>query len=322
MALYQVGSKGPEVSQIQAQLQKLGLYLGPIDGIYGGGTAAAVRAFQQAQGLAVDGAVGPNTWAALFPGTPIQAPSIVGQSLDYRCLALTGSFETDLPIPDCFAGLSGDFDGQGISFGALQWNLGQGSLQPLLQEITQGSPQVLQAIFDQDYAELAAMLGASLEDQLAWARSIQDTNRHRVVEPWLGQFKALGRRPEFQAIEVKYAARLYQAALGLCATYGVSSQRAVALMFDIKVQNGSINVVVQSQIMQDFQQLDPALTGDDLEVGRLRIVANRRAEAANPRWVEDVRARKLTIANGAGTVHGNSYDLQGQYGISLDLIAA
>ena len=30
------------------------------------------------------------------------------------------------------AGLSGDFDGQGLSFGVLQWNLGQGSLQPLL----------------------------------------------------------------------------------------------------------------------------------------------------------------------------------------------
>ena len=317
MALYQVGSKGPEVSQIQTQLQKLGFYLGPIDGIYGGGTAAAVRAFQQAQGLAVDGTVGPNTWAALFPGTPIQTPSIAGQSLDYRCLALTGSFETNLPIPDCFAGLSGDFDGQGISFGALQWNLGQGSLQPLLQEMNQSSPQVLQAIFDQDYAELVAMLGAGLEDQLAWARSIQDTNRRRVVEPWLGQFKALGRHPEFQAIEVKDAARLYQAALGLCAAYGVSSQRAVALMFDIKVQNGSINAVVQSQIMQDFQQLDPALTGDDLEVARLRIIANRRAEAANPRWVEDVRARKLTIANGQGTVHGNSYNLEEQYGIDL-----
>jgi hypothetical protein len=39
-------------------------------------------------------------------------------------------------------------------------------------------------------------------------------------------------------------------------------------------------------------------------VARLRIFANRRAEAANPKWVEDVRMRKLTIANGQGTAAG------------------
>lgn len=36
----------------------------------------------------------------------------------------------------------------------------------------------------------------------------------------------------------------------------------------------------------------------------MSIVANRRAEAANPRWVDDVRVRKLCIARGEGTVHG------------------
>src|SRR5256712_3330985 len=50
---------------------------------------------------------------------------------------------------------------------------------------------------------------------------------------------------------------------------------------------------------------------------KLRIIANRRAEAASRRWVEDVRARKLTIANGEGAVHGRRYDLATQYGIRL-----
>jgi hypothetical protein len=36
----------------------------------------------------------------------------------------------------------------------------------------------------------------------------------------------------------------------------------------------------------------------------MSIVANRRAEAANPRWVDDVRVRKLCIARGEGAVHG------------------
>jgi hypothetical protein len=50
----------------------------------------------------------------------------------------------------------------------------------------------------------------------------------------------------------------------------------------------------------------------------MRIVANRRAEASNPRWVEDVRARKICCANGGGRVHGIPYDLEKQFGIRLD----
>ena len=89
-------------------------------------------------------------------------------------------------------------------------------------------------------------------------------------------------------------------------------------MFDIKVQNGTISKLVKEQIRLDFAQIDPKLSSSDTEVERLRIIANRRASAAKDEWVEDVRTRKLAIANGQGTVHGNFYDLKEQYGLGLE----
>jgi len=88
-------------------------------------------------------------------------------------------------------------------------------------------------------------------------------------------------------------------------------------MFDIKTQNGSIGSAVKAQILSDFSNLPPTLPEEEQETARLRIVANRRAEAANKKWVEDVRERKLCIANGGGNVHGIQYDLEGQFGIGL-----
>lgn len=43
------------------QLSAAGIDPGPIDGIYGVKTAAAAGAFQQINGLVVDGEVGPQT---------------------------------------------------------------------------------------------------------------------------------------------------------------------------------------------------------------------------------------------------------------------
>lgn len=63
--LLRSGSRGPAVIELQQALSKLGYNPGPIDGIFGQKTEAAVRAFQSAKGLVVDGIVGPKTWAAI-----------------------------------------------------------------------------------------------------------------------------------------------------------------------------------------------------------------------------------------------------------------
>jgi hypothetical protein len=247
----------------------------------------------------------------------IPEPAILSKPVDYKTLALTGSFETDKGVPECFAGLSGDFDGQGISFGVLQWNFGQESLQPLLNEMIGAHSEAMAGIFQANYTVLRQALMADKRELMTFVRSIQHPVQHYVYEPWRGMFKSLGRTEEFQDIQRKYSAQLFQSALKLCAEYGLWSERAVALMFDIKVQNGSISDLVKAQILKEIEGLPKDMPDADSELQKMRIVANRRAEAANPRWVEDVRARKLCCANGGGIVHGIDFDLEEQFGIRL-----
>jgi peptidoglycan hydrolase-like protein with peptidoglycan-binding domain len=56
---------GKLVRDVQRALAAAGINPGPIDGDYGGQTAAAVRVFQMRKGLAVDGEVGKLTAKAL-----------------------------------------------------------------------------------------------------------------------------------------------------------------------------------------------------------------------------------------------------------------
>lgn len=60
------GCKGEDVRALQGILNALGYSCGNADGSFGGNTEAAVKKFQAANNLTVDGCVGANTWTALL----------------------------------------------------------------------------------------------------------------------------------------------------------------------------------------------------------------------------------------------------------------
>jgi peptidoglycan hydrolase-like protein with peptidoglycan-binding domain len=59
------GASGSKVKTLQVRLDVKGYDPGPIDGIFGARTAAAVKSFQEYKGLKADGAVDEITWKAL-----------------------------------------------------------------------------------------------------------------------------------------------------------------------------------------------------------------------------------------------------------------
>lgn len=64
--LLKEGSTGPEVKALQERLKELGYYTGSISSVYDSATTSAVKSFQKANSLSVDGAAGINTQTRLF----------------------------------------------------------------------------------------------------------------------------------------------------------------------------------------------------------------------------------------------------------------
>ena len=60
------GYTGADVIAVQQKLKELGFYSGSMDGVYGTGSIAAVKKFQQQNGLTADGLVGSRTYTALM----------------------------------------------------------------------------------------------------------------------------------------------------------------------------------------------------------------------------------------------------------------
>ena len=85
--LYQKGSSGPVVREIQTRLKNWGYYSGEVDGVYGSRTVDAVRLFQCKNGLDIDGRAGNATLAALGINTGASGGGSNQQSGDLQLLA-------------------------------------------------------------------------------------------------------------------------------------------------------------------------------------------------------------------------------------------
>jgi hypothetical protein len=72
MNCLRLGSKGPQVTQLQLRLNETYEEQLDVDGNFGELTEAMVLDFQETNDLDVDGIVGPETWRALFETAPLE----------------------------------------------------------------------------------------------------------------------------------------------------------------------------------------------------------------------------------------------------------
>jgi hypothetical protein len=211
--LIKSGSKGHKVKAIQTRLQELGYESGEADGIFGDLTETAVRAFQADQGLLTDGKVGPKTWAVLFGGEA--APVMPEPTREYINQVMYGGQEVYDILDDLIAAVSageGGFDtmnlnvdGEGLSFGYIQWAQNPGSLYDLL------------AAFDeQNHAKFVEILGGGDEDEAAELLSKTEGGGKELplwTGKWVERFREAGQDVEFQRVQRALARKMAMAKL-------------------------------------------------------------------------------------------------------------
>ena len=94
MTIIKRGMKGGEVRALQQALRAQGFDPGLIDGDFGGGTEAALLAFQKSEGLLSDGVAGPRTLAALG----LAASAELSQVLPQVTVQLVGQMFPATPV--------------------------------------------------------------------------------------------------------------------------------------------------------------------------------------------------------------------------------
>jgi hypothetical protein len=294
------GARGFLVSKVQRGVASLGVAC-DVDGDYGPGTEKAVKAAQVKLGVPATGTVDAATWRGVTKTEP--------PSLYERCLALTMNFEGH-----GFNLAAGNWDSAGITWGIIGFTMGSGSLLEVFNRIPFAD---VSNVFGHTYA--TQLLTALKNKDKAWADSISlKPNKYKLVEPWHSGFWSLGDLPSAQAAQMAVASEKYWVpSQKRLETYLplLKSERAAAMSFDCQVNQGGI-------YKTSIQYAQTALGKGGTEQAALEAIAAGQRDGMNAasreKWGADVYARRLTIAQGVGKVHGKYYELS-DYGLNLEV---
>lgn len=266
---------------------------------------------QEAYGAGRFGDLVPMLDVEAYEGTITTGGGIPESELKENALALTALFETSTSPPEAFGVTSGNHDQQGLSHGALQFNFGQGTLQPIWRDLINQHPDVVRAAItnqgDYDYF-VDLILNGTTDEQIAFGTNITDPNNdHAIVEPWKTYFMTLGTSQESIDRQILAAQWYFDQGKKYFDLFNLWTRRGYALMFDISVQSGSIGQAKIDLINADFAAMDTTgMTEEEIETEKMKIIVTRKVEEVNPTYQTSYYDRKMSIANGSGWVYGGT----------------
>jgi hypothetical protein len=144
-----------------------------------------------------------------------------------------------------------NLDGNGVSYGILQWTQKSGSLGRLLREMAAADPVAFGRFFGASWAKLLEVTArASLESvdgAVLWA------------EPWVSRFNAAGRWPAFQQVQARDAAEseYMTGAVAVAKLLGVTTERAMVLCYNRTVQQGPSGALGPAKRLVTWYAEDP-----------------------------------------------------------------
>lgn len=226
------------------------------------------------------------------------------------CVKITSEFEGK-----GYGTVSGNYDGQGLSAGLLQWNLGQGTLQGyILNHINYLS-------YDYFPESIRPLQILSPQDSAIWAKDVMHDLHGNLKPEWNAAWKRFMTEPVVINLQKHAIDKYFHQAKRICGRLGLShdNRRAMAWCFDIAVQNWSLDIDLPPDhfdqcynIMTSYDQENMILwIGEHLEPyqRQLVILSHLRAMKCKPEWRANVFVRKATIAIGTGYVNKTLYKL-------------
>jgi hypothetical protein len=206
---------------------------------------------------------------------------------------ISGAYENHNPD---FAGVAGNFDGMGMSFGVIQWNFGSGTLGPLLMEMHDVDPQAFEGAFGPgtNFQKLwGAIVGKDVLAQKSWAIEQQSVNK----ENWQKAFRTIGANEKFINVQIREACKVHGnivSCLQFLRELEPDLMARVQLvtycaLYDLCVQQNNLNRSAE-EIRRRVRVESPRS-----QIDLLKIAVQERAKKADPKWVFDCTSRRMGI---------------------------
>ncbi|MBY3158997.1 peptidoglycan-binding domain 1 protein [Rhizobium laguerreae] len=257
-------------------------------------------------------------------------------------VAITCGYETSSTDP--YTKVADDFDGMGISCGALQWNIGMKSLQPMVKAVGKTRVQALMPVYG---AKMWEACTGAVKDGLKIVRGWQ--SKKELLKDAHAELMALMGSPEMRAEQDKKINVKADTALTMASAWAkgrnnnAPSKRLYCWFFDLATQNGSLEGQTPKRVADFMSSNNPDKVDDlicdyldglkgssghvkdahknaDLWRGssderlELLCLTYLRSATANPTWRHVVINRKGTIAVGKGWVNSGKRDFT-EYGL-------